>query len=459
MVAGCKKNKSILGASILEVVMVLTILTILTPIVFKIAFKNSGDVKYFNMAQQIQNIEKNVAMYLSTEKSVLSTNFSEIKFTGDGVSSLATNVNNLLQDYQLWKSAKVYGKKVNDRLSAYVIINMQSYLASDIELKKVLGFAANTSDVGYIVKDKCGTCNVNTGCLCSIDGDWGIAYTTVVGGTVSGTPLYAVIHIDDNSLESSGAISSVYLYRTPMSTNSENTMSVVLDMNNNNIKNVGDVKAKSLGTSSSYVPVANFTNVNMEKALSATTIVANKNVSFGGNITVKNVFFDKPNNRFKELSLSNKSISHFKSQDSKTDYLVNPTISVPSTTLRKLTLVELVVGKLSSVASSKIVDSDLDPIPATITKDHIKKLKSVFDLSNLTTFSITNLYANIVNINKKLQVGNFTLTNGGILQNTSTNSWAGIKVKNIESPITSTLNMETILNNFDQAIKHLETKQ
>ena len=77
------------GASLLEVILVLGIMAILTPVVMKFAFKDLAEIRYLNLAKQIKQVEKSLAAFSSTKRSDWGVGSVDVKKDDEGSFLLA----------------------------------------------------------------------------------------------------------------------------------------------------------------------------------------------------------------------------------------------------------------------------------------------------------------------------------------------------------------------------------
>ena len=279
-----KYFKSDLGASLMEVIFVLGIMAVMTPVVMKYAFKDLADIKYLNLAKQFKQLIKTLTAYTSSERD---------NWVGD--SGMITNSD--LDKYGLLDSVDKtildnlsvkYVKGDNDSFALYGVVNMTPFHLDAVALNKTLLYVED--HIGYVVNgEKCGSCTTNS-CVCAINGNWGVNYSEVSknGEPAPDNPLIAVVRIDDVLLEEEFD-STIYLYRNR---NDSNLNRMGRDfylgpdsLNTHDVKNVKEVNAQTV---SGLAGVSN--GVATEEKL---TLLKSKKGSVAGDIQVKGSIYFK----------------------------------------------------------------------------------------------------------------------------------------------------------------------
>ncbi len=212
--------KNVLGASLMEVIFVLGIMAVLTPVVFRYAFKDLSDIKYINMANHLKQLIKTLGAYASTEMN---------SWTNDGVIEQSNGLSKYDLDKNLTDDIKnnlsLMHKKEGDDQVLYGIVDMKDLLNGDVQaFNKTLSYVGDY--IGSISGDGCS--NGCSGlCVCAINGNWGVSagslglsYDPITNNLAD--RFKAVIRIDSSLLENEFA-SSIYLYRN-RSDDSKNKM-------------------------------------------------------------------------------------------------------------------------------------------------------------------------------------------------------------------------------------------
>lgn len=248
-----KYFRNISGASLMEVIFVLGIMAVLTPVVIQFAFKDLADVRYLNLAKQLKEVIKTLSAYASTERDTWVKDSGVIKTTDAGVGEGLAKyglVDSI--DEKLFKNLSLKYVKNGDDKILYGVIDMSDFQLDAISFNKTLLYVGD--NIGYVVSgEKCGECSSNA-CACAINGKWGVNFSEASNiGTPGNKKLYAVIRIDGSLIEDEYS-SEVYLYRNRVD-NYANTMSRDLDMGANSlnrsdfkdIKNVKGIDATFVG--------------------------------------------------------------------------------------------------------------------------------------------------------------------------------------------------------------------
>lgn len=229
-----KKYKSEIGASLMEIILVLGIMAVLTPVAMKFAFKDLGDVKYLNIAKQLKQVLKSLSAYASTERDNWAVGSGIVSVNNLDSYNLTDTIDEEIVDNLTMK----YVKTADDKVNFYGVIKMNSFPLEELSFRKTLMYVGD--NVGYVIAgEKCGTCTSNT-CVCSINGDWGIDYSEVSSVAFKNGDLVAVLMVDDNLLEDEFS-SKLYLYRNSQGGTDGNVMKRSLIMGNFDIKNIKDI--------------------------------------------------------------------------------------------------------------------------------------------------------------------------------------------------------------------------
>ena len=218
------------GASLLEVVLVLGIMAVITPVVMKFAFSDLADVRYLNIANQLKQFTKAAMAFAASKRSEWKNGevgeFTAREFTDIlEEAGLKESVDEKMLDnskFRYIKSADVEKEGDEGSLVAYLLVDMSEFGLSFANFRKTLLFVGD--NVGYVTDETCGTC-VNSGrCVCGINGEWADTYYNASGiqgssgNAVKGAAsfvgdergmneeLTAVIRIDDNMLEKAVAV-------------------------------------------------------------------------------------------------------------------------------------------------------------------------------------------------------------------------------------------------------------
>ena len=248
-----KKFKDVVGASIMEVILVLGIMAVLTPVVFKFTFKDLGDVKYLSLAKQLKQLIKSLTAYTSLERNNwndASGDIENVKAKLQGYNLDTTIDADILKKLSLkyLKETDANTGKVSATL--YGVVDMSNFGLDAVGFNKTLfyvedyiGHVVNTSDEG---SGKCGDCTADC-CVCAIKGNWGVNLASVISGKsgCSTSDRYAVVRIDDALLEKEYD-SQIYLYRNRSDV--DNVMRRDLFLGSDAVKNdIKDVKLLSVG--------------------------------------------------------------------------------------------------------------------------------------------------------------------------------------------------------------------
>ena len=204
-----KYFKNVLGASLMEVIFVLGIMAVLSPVVIKFAFKDLADVRYLNLAKQLKELIKSLTGYASSERDSWNKESESI-----GLDSLQKyGLENTISEDILKNLSLKYVKGEDDSFALYGVVDMTSFGLDAISFNKTLLYVEN--NVGYVVSgEKCGDCT-SVYCACATNGNWGVDYSKISSNGES-TPAsgkrLAVVRIDDSLIEKEYE-STVYLYR------------------------------------------------------------------------------------------------------------------------------------------------------------------------------------------------------------------------------------------------------
>ena len=259
------------GASLLEVVLVLGIMAVITPVVMKFAFSDLADVRYLNIANQLKQFTKAAMAFAASKRSEWKNGevgeFTAREFTDIlEEAGLKESVDEKMLDnskFRYIKSADVEKEGEEGSLVAYLLVDMSEFGLSFANFRKTLLFVGD--NVGYVTDETCGTC-VNSGrCVCGINGEWADTYYNASGiqgssgnavkGAVSfvgdergmNEELTAVIRIDDNMLEKE-YLSDYYLYRNSQGGADGNVMYRDFSLGGHSIKNLRDIDAQVLAS-------------------------------------------------------------------------------------------------------------------------------------------------------------------------------------------------------------------
>ena len=266
----------------MEVIFVLGIMAILTPVVMKYAFKDLADIKYINLAKQFKQLIKTLSAYTSSERDNWTDVSGEIKKVDLEKYGLTDAIDKTILDNLSVK----YIKSGDDNFVLYGVVNVKPFNLDAVSLNKTLLYVED--HIGYVVNgEKCGSCT-SPSCVCAINGNWGVNYSDVVkdaGNAPDGAQI-AVVRIDDALLEDEYD-STIYLYRNRNDSGlNEMNRDFYLgsDKNNmNEVKEVKEVNAQTvMGLASAVGGVGNVDKLALLKA---------KTGSVAGNIEVKGSIF------------------------------------------------------------------------------------------------------------------------------------------------------------------------
>ncbi|MCR5507028.1 MAG: hypothetical protein K6F04_04235 [bacterium] len=412
-----KKFKDVLGASIMEVIFVLGIMAVLTPVVIQFAFKDLADVRYLNLAKQIKQVIKNLTAYASSERDNWPVGSGNIAVTGGGLANygLDDSIDEEIKKHLTLK----YIKNADDSMVLYGVIDMTSFPLDAIAFNKTLFYVED--NIGYVVNgEKCEGCTTNS-CVCAINGKWGENYSTIGGSVAPSGSKIAVVRVDDGLLEDEYD-SSIYLYRN-RDDSELNVMGRDFNMGTASVQHdVKNVKqAEVLSTVSSFDSSRSF-KIGMFKAnsgiigglLNVTSLIFNENtgassLEFGneGKVFVPKIIFGE--------------LLRLASFSATSAYLLGtvgaykPIITVANLTdlSGRLDLQELEFNNLTGGSGLYVYGledsfSDSDTVGANV------QTKLRVEVPNV---KLTNLRAKVINVNNNYassNSGNIKLANGKI---------------------------------------------
>ncbi len=230
------------GISMMEIILAMGIMSMLTPVVIKLAFKDIGDIKYLNIAKQLKQFTKSLSAYAASKREDWHNNASGQIL----VSDLSTfGLEQVISEDLLKNSAIKYIKDKEGKVFVYAVIKMNFFGLDMANFSKVLQYVED--NIGYAVSERCGTCT-STVCVCSINNDWSIGFRDVLVNNVftyKDGDNYAVLKIDDTLLEKE-YVSNLFLYRNAQGGVNGNVMGRDLSLGFNSIKNIKDIFASSL---------------------------------------------------------------------------------------------------------------------------------------------------------------------------------------------------------------------
>lgn len=419
-----RRYKNVLGISLLEVILALGIMSMLAPVVIKLAFKDLGDIKYLNLSKQLKQFTKSLAVYSSSK--ISSWHNGKTDITEDLKHSDMKDVINK----KLLEKSKIVSIKLNNKFVVYAKIDM-SETFSDIALfKKTLMYAED--NIGYIVKDDCGSCFA-TYCMCSINGDWGIKYFDVFDDDIDKNNFIAVLRVDEDLLEKENK-SKLYLYRNAQGGNEGNIMERDLlfdEANGKDIKNIKNINIQYLNSEA-----IDSSNINSQNLLSNTSNFTQKIIS-------NNVHFDGSNVVANNVILTDDAYLHFNAIDSKiyvnninfesiktpnNDFIPSTLggLKVPNACLKKDSLSKnkdqnLIVDNLEarSIDARNMIIKDLNEQEINL-KSISDKLKSAGVIS-IPSANIEKIKTTILNINNLLDLGNLQISDGSFIYKKNNN--------------------------------------
>lgn len=403
-----KKFKDVLGASLMEVILVLGIMAVLTPVVMKYAFKDLGDVKYLNLAKQFKQLIKSLSAYTSSERDSWTSQNGEISISDLDKYGLTDTIEKTIVDNLSIRYVK-YGEGDDSRFALYGVVKMEPFHLDPISFNKVLGYVGD--HIGYVVNgEKCGSCS-GTVCACAINGNWGVNYSDTVTNVsnVKNGDLIAVVRIDDALLEDEYD-STIYLYRNRNDSGlNEMNRDFYLgsnELNMNDVKNVKEVNAQTtsgLATIGGESAVVNKLRLLKSKAgniagdIQVKTSIYFKEAStpvlnfVGAKIFVPKIIFEKStelaNFMFSNAYLMMGDLGSYK-----------PKLTVNNlTTLENIDLQTLSVTTLTSDDFNKLDVYGFDEEKGGLDSDMDKELSKLrVEAPNV---DITNMNAKIININ------------------------------------------------------------
>ena len=430
------------GASLLEVILVLGIMAILTPVVMKFAFKDLAEIRYLNLAKQIKQVEKSLAAFSSTKRSDWGVGSVDVKKDDEG-SFLSYGLGDTI-DAQLLKNLSIryiksadtiddFNNKQDGKLVVYGVIDMSGFSLNPNTFKKTLLYVGD--NIGYAIKDeKCGECS-NADCVCGINGDWGVNYSDVSAQPLSESDFIAVIRIDDTLLENEYS-SEYYLYRNSQGGLRGNTMERDFYLGSGNvisewfdIKDVNRIFLNFLWgkKDSEYLPRLKVTNADIIASnidiLNA--IVLGENVELSV-LTDKKIDVDEL--RIPKLSSAASLLNYIKLPKALLERdgiegSYRPKIEVDGTvSMEKLELENLEFTKPSFNEASITVSITDDAVDSNLSKLKVE----------LPNMNVTNLTTRIINVKDKEITNSAGMsTSSGVVNLTNSSTPASVYVYNI----------------------------
>jgi len=230
-----KKFRNIAGASLVEVLLMLGIMALLTPVAVKYAFNDVSDVRYMNLAKQLKQLTKALSAYSISKRSEWNGNSGVIEVSALEDYGLDDSVvDKIILDNMHLKYITESKDGKNEKI-LYAFVNMAPFKLDAISFNKTLFYTQD--NIGKVIKGPCKDCDTTTDyCACSINEDWGIPINSIEG--VAANDLLAVVRIDENFLASDFE-SSIYLNRTKVDT-MNHWLSLKYGNTRHDVKNVAE---------------------------------------------------------------------------------------------------------------------------------------------------------------------------------------------------------------------------